>query len=371
MMGRIGTAFRGYVDRRAPGYLVFFVTPVCNCRCKMCPVTTVLDPAGQREALSLQEIDRIARNWPGLHNLNLSGGEPFLREDLPELAALFYRHSGTRFITCTTNSSRPEHTETKVRELCERCPDAAIRIAQSLDGVGPLHDSIRGREGLFEQVVELNGRLARLQRRHANLNVNVVTVISSLNSEHADELLDYVYQHLHFDDYGALLVRGDTRDPAAREVEPAVFRRFQRAFADRAAGRSTASGGAARVYSALNRLAAELVADVAVDDRFVTPCRAGRAMVVMDHEGAVEPCEILRNFVSEGKVPIESSRLGTMRASNHDIRRLLAGGHARRVVDAIVSSRCRCTYECAMAANVLYDVPLLLRSMIRAARGGG
>lgn len=369
MMGPIGTALRGYLDRRAPGYLVFFVTPLCNCRCKMCFHTAVLDQASQREVLSLEEIERIARKWPGLHNLNLSGGEPFLREDLPELASLFYRHSAARFITCTTNSSRPEQTEAMVRDLCERCPDAAIRIVQSLDGVGALHDSIRGREGLFEHVVELNGRLARLQSCHANLGVNVVTTLSSLNNKQDEELLDYVYDNLHFDDYGALLVRGHTFDPAAGKLEPEVIQRFQRAHADRSAARAGASGGAAQTYSALNRLVSELVVEVAMKDRFVTPCRAGRAMVVMDDQGAVEPCEILDGFISEGKVPLGSSRLGSMREFGYDIRSILANRHARQVVETIVSSKCRCTYECAMAVNVLYTPPLLLRTLVRVARG--
>ena len=370
-MGRIGRALRGYFDRRAPGYLVFFVTPLCNCRCKMCFHTAVIDRAAQRKVLSLAEIERIARNWPGLHSLNLSGGEPFLREDLPEVAALFYRLSGTRFITCTTNSSRPKRAEAMVDELCERCPEAAIRISQSLDGVGALHDSIRGREGLFEKVVEFNGRLEMLQRRHGNLGVNVVTALSSLNSEQADQLREYVYEHLAFDDYGALIVRGDTLDPAARRLDPEVFGRFQRACAERTTAHAGCFGSTMRLYSALNQLAAQLVAEVAVNDRFVTPCLAGQVMVVMDDEGSVEPCEILRDFVAEGKIQLPSSRLGTMRELNYDIRRVLGTRYARQVVDTIVSSRCRCTYECAMAANVLYTPRLLGRALVRAVHRGG
>lgn len=370
-MGRIGRALWGYFDRRTPGYLVFFVTPHCNCRCRMCFHTPVLDRAEQREVLSLAEIERIARNWPGLHNLNLSGGEPFLREDLPELAALFYRLSGTRFITCTTNSSKPERAEAMVDELCERCPEAAIRISQSLDGVGALHDSIRGRDGLFEKVVEFNGRLELLQRRHGNLGVNVVTTLSSFNFEQANQLREYVYEHLAFDDYGVLSVRGDTLDPAARQLDPAVFGRSQQACAERTTAHAERFGGTKRLYSALNQLAAQLVSEVAADNRFVTPCLAGRAMVVMDDEGTVEPCEILQGFVTEGKVPLDSSRLGSMREFDYDIRRMLASGHARQVVDTIVSSKCRCTYECAMAANVLYTPRLLGRALVRAVHRGG
>jgi len=108
-----------------------------------------------------------------------------------------------------------------------------------------------------------------------------------------------------------------------------------------------------------------------VNDRFVTPCLAGQVMVVMDDEGSVEPCEILRDFVGEGKIQLPSSRLGTMRELNYDIRRVLGTRYARQVVDTIVSSRCRCTYECAMAANVLYTPRLLGRALVRAVHRGG
>lgn len=56
---------------------------------------------------------------------------------------------------------------------------------------------------------------------------------------------------------------------------------------------------------------------------------------------------------------------------NYEIRRMLIGGHARQVVDTIVSSKCRSTSECAMAANVLYETRLLRRALVRAVHRGG
>lgn len=368
-MGRVGPALRGYLDRRTPGYLVFFVTAQCNLRCRMCFHTAVLDRAASRNVLSLPEIERLARGLPALHNVNFSGGEPFLRDDFAAIPPLFYHHSGARLLTVTTNSTKPERVEQVVRAICLACPDAWIRVAQSLDGMGAVHDEIRGLPGLFERVVELNDRLRKLANVHANLGVSVVTVLSSLNHSHAPALLDFVYDRLHFDDYGALLVRGDPADPTARLPDGAPYPRFQQACVRRARERRRIRGTVERFYRALNEVASELVAEVVTHDRYVTPCLAGRRMVVVDDEGKVTPCELLEGMVRAGRIPLPTAELGSLREHGFDMRRLLGTSHARAVVDAIARFRCRCSYDCAMATNVLYTPRWLLAAALRAARG--
>ncbi len=365
MPGRHLAALQGFFDRRTPGYLVFFVTPFCNCKCKMCFNARVIEQANARDTLQIEEIERIARNFPGLHHVNFSGGEPFLREDFDHIVPLFYRHSGTRFFTVTTNSSIPEVIEDKLRVICERCPDAWIRVNQSLDAVGTRHDFIRGKEGLFRSVVALNQRLSRLTRTHPNLSVGIVTVISNFNRGYEYALLDYVYQNLVFDDYGALYVRGDTREPIAREVEAAQYAQFQRAVQRRSRRRLARRDLSGRAYAAVHQTASQLLIKVITEDRFVTPCQAGRRMLVIDDQGSVEPCEILRELIREKKSGLTTSDLGNLRDYDYDVRKILATDHSKSVLRHIVEKNCYCTYECAMAANVLYTPrlwPLVVRN---------
>ena len=72
------TALRGFLDRRTPGYLVYFVTPLCNCRCRMCFNAEAIDNAADREVLTLAEVERVAQNFTGLHHLNLSGNYVYI-----------------------------------------------------------------------------------------------------------------------------------------------------------------------------------------------------------------------------------------------------------------------------------------------------
>lgn len=363
-MGRLLESAKGYLDRRTPGYLVFFVTPHCNCRCKMCFNSQVSEQAGRRRILSLTEIESAARGFPRLHHVNLSGGEPFLRDDIGEIPPLFYRYSGARFFTVATNSSLPETVEREVERICRRCPEAWIRVNQSLDGIGERHDAIREKPGLFDSVLELNRRLAHLSRRHPNLTVAVVSVLSGYNRDHIPDLIEYAFRRLAFDDYGVLLARGSTRQPAAREVDAGDYSRAQEACAAwlRESGKQWRRAG--RAYAAVHRTSLELLQKVISEERYLTPCTAGRHMVVMDDEGTLRPCEVLQHYLDRGNAPLSSADLGNIRDFNFSIREALSTERARRIARYIVESRCFCSYECAMAANVLYT-PALWPQVVR------
>ncbi len=360
-MGRLLESVKAYLDRRTPGYLVFFVTPLCNCRCKMCFNSAAIDAAAGRRVLSLEEIEAVSRGFTGLHHLNLSGGEPFLREDLAEIPRLFYRYSGTRFVTVATNSTLPEKVERDLQRICQSCPDAWIRVNQSLDGIEERHDAIRGKPGLYESVLELNRRLARLSQRLPNLTVAVVSVLSGHNRDHIPELIAHAHRYLQFDDFGVLYARGQMRERTAREADAEDYRRAQRALAVRLRESGTRRALASRLYAAIHRTSAELLHAVIEEERCLTPCTAGRHMVVMDDEGRLWPCEILQYYLDRGDAPFSSAAFGNVRDFDYSIRKALGTERALAIRRYIVQSRCYCSYECAMAANLLYTPALWAR----------
>ena len=346
---------QGFLNRSTPGYLIFFVTPWCDCRCPMCFNRKVIDAAASRSTLSVEEIEKIAFNFPGLHHVNFSGGEPFLRPDFARIPELFYHHSGTRMFACPTNSSRPDHIIDAVRTICASCPEAWFRITQSLDGIGADHDAIRGKPGLFERVLELNEKLFQLRGEIPNLSNGMAMVMSKFNEGKEYDLLDYVYEHLHFDDFGALYVRGDTHDPEARRVSVEAYAKFSQTCRERAEERKSKKGWTGRAFSAINETASDLLLKSVRDDCFVTHCRAGRNMVVMDDEGTVSPCEILEHYINTGRAGLKTAIFGNMRDYDYDIRKLLDTDHAREIIRHIHATRCYCSFECAMSVNVLYS----------------
>lgn len=368
MNTRFTKTLRGYLNRRTPGYLIFFVTPYCDCRCRMCFNRKVIDAAASRDTLTFEEIEKITMHFPGLHHVNFSGGEPFLRPDFSRIPHLFYQHSGTRVFACPTNSSQPEKIAGAVQEICNTCPDAWIRITQSMDGIGKDHDAIRGKPGLFECVVELNHRLARLRESCPNLSVGVSMVMSSLNQGKEEDILKYAYEHLDFSDFGVLYARGDTYDADAARISNAAYERFMRLCREYAAAQKTEARWTGRLFSAINRTASDLLVRSIMDDRYVTPCHAARHMVVMDDEGTISPCEILEYYIATGKASLDTAVLGNIRDYDYDIVKLMDAPHVKEIQRYIIDSKCYCSFECAMSVNVLYSPglwPRVVKNLFR------
>ncbi len=85
------------------------VTDRCNLRCEYCMPADVFGPdhafLPRREILDYEEIARLARVFAGLgtRKLRITGGEPLLRRDLPDLIALLRAAPGIDDIALTTN----------------------------------------------------------------------------------------------------------------------------------------------------------------------------------------------------------------------------------------------------------------------------
>jgi molybdenum cofactor biosynthesis enzyme MoaA len=75
-----------------PFYIRLHVTHRCNYRCKMCGQHRRL--ADHPKELSLEEMRLVARRVAaiGARHLVITGGEPFLRRDLPAIIAVFKQH---------------------------------------------------------------------------------------------------------------------------------------------------------------------------------------------------------------------------------------------------------------------------------------
>ncbi|MDP6528318.1 MAG: radical SAM protein [Gemmatimonadota bacterium] len=133
-------------QRLLPREAILAVNHRCNTFCAMCDIWSRPD----RNELPPEFYSRL----PGsLRNLNISGGEPFMRDDLPEIAAVLRARLGSPRIVISTNGML---TDKIVEQSLEMAP-VAIRV--SIDGVGEVHDKIRNVEGCFERVVETVRRL--------------------------------------------------------------------------------------------------------------------------------------------------------------------------------------------------------------------
>jgi MoaA/NifB/PqqE/SkfB family radical SAM enzyme len=161
---------RGGVPR--PGYCTYLVTYRCNARCRMCD-SWRLKPGDE---LSPAAAAAIFADLGPLDVVRLTGGEPFLRADLLELATRIHAASRPGILHITTNGSFPDRVDAFARGFPA---PRRLSFMVSIDGLGPRHDDNRGADVLFDTALETVERLVAL-RRQLGLSVSVNhTVISA------------------------------------------------------------------------------------------------------------------------------------------------------------------------------------------------
>lgn len=109
----------------------------CPMQCKMCNIWK--NPTDKKSELRAEELSVL----PRLKFINLTGGEPFVREDLPEIVEACYQK--TKRIVISTSG----WFEERVVALAEKFPNIGIRI--SIEGLSQKNDELRGREGGFDK----------------------------------------------------------------------------------------------------------------------------------------------------------------------------------------------------------------------------
>jgi len=154
-----GYKFFRYLTMGGLFFINLEVTKRCNARCNFCDYWKEKPP---RELTDYVPV--VAKLRP--LSVGLTGGEPLLREDLPDLIASLRRNFGFLYISLITNGSLL--TREKGLELWEAGLD---ELSISLDYLDERHDADRGFPGLAKHIMAVAPELAAAG---VNLSFNVV-----------------------------------------------------------------------------------------------------------------------------------------------------------------------------------------------------
>ena len=136
--------------QRLPTALQFPVNDICNSNCQMCHIWKrkrdyEMSPNEVRIVLS----DPLFRE---VQNVGINGGEPTLRADLEDLVAVIVETlPKLESVALITNALRASRVINAVESIGRRCKDAGkhLDVMVSLDGIGDVHDRVRGVPGNF------------------------------------------------------------------------------------------------------------------------------------------------------------------------------------------------------------------------------
>jgi Fe-coproporphyrin III synthase len=121
------------------------VTHRCNSKCIMCDVWN-RQPGEEVEASAYSKLPS------SLKNVNVSGGEAFLRSDLADIIKVIHATCTNAEITISSNGILTHQIRRQINNIVKVDPE--IRIMISIDGIGEVHDKVRGVKGAFTSAME-------------------------------------------------------------------------------------------------------------------------------------------------------------------------------------------------------------------------
>ena len=135
------------------------VTYRCNARCTMC--NRYKAPSKPEEEISIETIKKL----PKMYFTNITGGEPFIREDLPEIVRELYKKSDR--IVISTNGFFTD----RIIKLCEEFPNVGIRI--SIEGLEETNNKIRGLEDGYNKGYSTLKKLVEMKHPDVGFGMTV------------------------------------------------------------------------------------------------------------------------------------------------------------------------------------------------------
>ncbi|MCX6648221.1 MAG: radical SAM protein [Candidatus Bathyarchaeota archaeon] len=300
----------------------FAVTYRCNSRCSTCGIWAMEDRS--RDELTLEEIEGFFEGekelLSGVKTIQLTGGEPYLRDDIVGVAEAVWRGIPGAFVWIATNGLLPETIADRTADILSTPNRGGVGVTVSLDGVGQTHDDQRGVKDAYHRTFETLCRLSRLRETHPDMRLSMGMTITPQNQHQIKQAMKVAEYH-----DADLTVRPANVSEAYyrnRGVEGEWDHRALRVGLRMVTEHHIRRRGfirAAPVISYLRRIPGY----VSNGNRHL-PCSAGSSSLFIDPYGAVYPCL----FVNEKIGDIREKPLNeTWRSSGaEEMRRRIAAG---------------------------------------------
>jgi MoaA/NifB/PqqE/SkfB family radical SAM enzyme len=355
----LATVYQTLVPARRLKLVIFFVTSLCNAKCRTCFYWEELN---QRGDLTWDEIKKLSATMPRFTDLWLSGGEPMLRRELPEILHLFYVNNGIRLTNLPTNGLLPERTAEWVARICTENPELHLDLNVAVDGLYEMQDSIRAVPGNFAKTLQTLEAIQPCRGKFSNLRVNVNTVICAENFDQVLNIADFVKNQCAVDGHYFNVIRGNAKDEGLKRIPaerlPALYREIQKVYSHYAPTLlrrlEGIKGTVGEVYyqgtlALHNKIQLE---NMESPHPWPMPCTASETSIVIDFNGDVRACEL-------------RSKLANLRDFECDFAKFWETQNRKNEADFIVRDQCWCTHVCFIHDSLrhspkamLYDVPL-------------
>jgi len=330
-------------DQHSLRTLILFVTNRCNLKCHFC---CYKDSLNSSRDLPFDVYEKMARSIPRLKSLLVSGGEPFLREDLFDIISLFCRHAGARFISVPSNGYFTSDVMKRTEVFLKRENNAFLTLLFSIDGFAETHNKVRGLNNSHANAMESVKQMLKIKENYPNVRVNITTVVCEDNMNELAQWVNHVkttfptldYHNLEIVRVGMPHIDAVPNIKQISDVYKKVFNQTSRYY--------TLEKKDNHVYPFFSERLARLLtrgfdlSRLDIDTNLIKnnrdwpfKCLAGRTICVVDANGDFRACE-LRGV------------LGNLKDHDYNILHALDSEANKNETKDIARGKCFCSHGC-------------------------
>jgi len=334
-----------YITRSKPISLIHFLTNRCNARCSFCFINFADENTFKGE-LSLDEIDTLTKKLGNsLLNVNFTGGEPFARKDIIEIAKKYIDNTSIQSIYVTTNGSLPDRVEEFAKEVTNYDKDIELTFQISIDDFPEEHNKVRKIKNLYDKCVDTYWLLKKIK--------NCSSVISiTVTHENCDNI-EKIFEHLHEKDGINDIKCTIVRDEGVYQTPLDKKKKILQAYSFLTEKIETLSKDGSiknynnetlqgRLHRKKDFISWKLIKDTYLKPKYISMCHAGGLFGIIKANGDIFPCEIL-----------EDKKIGNLRDNDYDFMKMWQSTNTKKVKKFIKDTKCNCSYECALSYNIL------------------
>jgi MoaA/NifB/PqqE/SkfB family radical SAM enzyme len=331
-------------ERSTPPFLILFINSICNLTCEHCFYWRNLN---RRDDLTYQELSKLSFELGDFENLNLSGGEPFIRPEFGDICLLFTENNSVKRIYVPTNGYFTDRTQKQLQRVFQSKSLQSFVCEISLDGMPAYHDRFRGNPQSFAKAMETYDMLVEMRKQEPRLRIHANSVAMSENMEDLWKLTEFLHERCPaMEHHNLAIIRGDRKNPSlqgpALQQYRDLYRHFARVWKDREAERFGAVVEPMLQWAKLKTIECK--------SQYV-PCTAGVLTGVIYANGDVSVCET-------------HAPLGNLRQKS--FFEIWDSEEAKALRARIKAKECYCTNEVFLWPSIVFQPVQLAKAMVGA-----
>ena len=339
-----------------PVYMIFQVTGDCNLRCRHCFNHECNNE--KSDDLSLLEIEKISRNMAHVKYLTLAGGEPLLRDDLPDIVSLFYQNNDLHVLNLVTNGWFTEKVVSIAGMILEKCPGIHFSIGVSIDGPEEIHDKLRGRTDSFNRALATIRALKKLKEQNSDagkqLTIAACGTYNQMNKDSLVPLAGFFRNDLNVPYYIGLIRGASLPDNDLSDIDMDHYMGVLKSVNYASYTEMAKNYPFRHVRIAVDEIVSDIIYKSRQDNKMTVACKAGKKGFVLTAEGGILLCEVL------------DKRLGNVRDNNYSPYNILNSAESLLEINKIRQEKCHCTWECFQRLNVVFSPTLYPKVALKA-----